>query len=257
MAIDTPVLFDMADLEQTDSDSSRAPILPALDADLKRFDRPMSRAQLAEVAEVALAVQEQLGSDSIESIHPSANHKTRCSELPDDLFFPSEFEIGQWTAFATDEKGKVIEGPNGPYWDGRDTYYITRDGQDEIVLGNPMKDPKIAAEVIQARRETLMAKKACNECSGRDQCLIWALLSEVNVQDEQVKSRVPLADRLEPTNGVFGGWAAPTRRTIRDRISTLRNRGVVPSEANQEQARRLIQTALAGGTDFTLSRLVA
>ena len=178
-----------------------------LPEDLQIYDYTIERRETYEVAEVAIAVSERIG-ENIDVIHPRVNNEVKCDIENQEIFFPEDPD-------EDDDKD-----PGSPWYgwikahENEEQWYISKRNQEYA--------------------KQMEAKALCLQCPARTQCLIWSLLTEDQVREEEMSK--PVRDRyMEPFHGVAGGWGPVARKKILESKKRLMKKGdPVSAKANEE-----------------------
>lgn len=226
---------------------------------LEAFDKVITKDEVSQAAEIATALIEKtlvvdndgnkLGYDlaeMLEAVHPANNNVIRCDKSDVD-FFPDIPETGVWTDVLKDENGEVVLDEDGNAIVTGQRYYYEMGDELTLYDEDPSETEWFQAVDEEAYNKVLLAKRECMACPAQKQCLIWSLLSDTKVLEDQKKNRaVPVEDRIDVTLGVTGGRSAAARQRILNRMDFMKRKGIYPSDEAMKAADIIVEAAKNG-----------
>lgn len=226
---------------------------------LDSFDVAITKNEVYESAEIAMALIEKSGGldnegnekgadleAMLKKVHPANNNNIRCDKSDVD-FFPDMPSTGVWTDILKDEDGNPVLDENGEVIVTGERYYFEIGDELTLYDTDPYETEWFRKVDEEAYRKVLLAKRECMACPAQKQCLIWSLLSDTKVIEDQKKNRAIAAeDRIDVTLGVTGGRSAAARQRILNRMDFMRRKGIYPSDEAMRSADIIIEAAKNG-----------
>lgn len=226
---------------------------------LEAFDVVISKEEVSEAAEIATALIEKsvvrdvdgnaLGYDlekTLKDIHPANNNIIRCDKSDVD-FFPDMPQAGVWTDILKDEDGNAVLDEDSHVIVTGTRYYYEMGDELTLYDEDPSETEWFQAVDEEAYNKVLLAKRECMACPARKQCLIWSLLSDTKVLEDQKKNRAVAAeDRIDVTLGVTGGRSAAARQRILNRMDFMKRKSIYPSDEAMRAANIIVEAAKNG-----------